>query len=269
MVVSELGCAGTVGGGIAEHQMIERAREFDGRAELIDVVHTPDGVGSLCSGRHTIAINSLGSDDLPTLEGITAALAGDGFGTLTITASGLSFQPDTGTPTRLDRSPREWCFETTIGNLDTLFIVGGGHVALALSRIMATLPFRIVVLDNRKDLPTMDANSFAHEKHVVDYRLIAEHIADGDRSWVVIMTFGHAHDALVLEALAGKPLRHLGLMGSAAKVKRMFRAFRDGGMSEDLIGKVSAPVGLAIGSHTPEEIAISIAAEIVKIRNQK
>jgi xanthine dehydrogenase accessory factor len=269
MVVSELGCAGTVGGGIAEHQLIERARGFDGRAELIDIVHTQDGVGSLCSGKHTIAIASLGRDDLPVLEMITATLAGEGYGTLTITESGPTFQPNTGTPTRFDRSPHEWCFETTVGNLDTLYIVGGGHVALALSRVMVTLPFRVVVLDDRTDLPTMDANSFAHEKHVVDYPSIAGHIADGDRSWVVVMTFGHAHDASVIEALTGKPLRYLGLMGSAAKVSRMFRSFRDGGISEDHIGRISAPVGLSIGSHTPEEIAISIAAEIVKMRNRK
>ena len=140
-------------------------------------------------------------------------------------------------------------------------------MALALSRVMATLPFRIVVLDNRSDLPTMADNVFAHETHVVDYGRIADHIAEGERSWVVIMTFGHTHDSIVLESLAGKPLRYLGLMGSTAKVERLFAIMRDGGVPEAHLARISAPVGVSIGSHTPEEIAISIAAEIIKLRN--
>jgi xanthine dehydrogenase accessory factor len=247
--------------------MIERARGFEGPAEIIELIHTPDASGSLCSGRHTIAMTKLDQGALPALREITAALSRHGYGSLHIAPTEIRFDAEATSPTMFERSDPDWIFSTTIGDLDTLHIVGGGHVALALSRIMATLPFRIVVLDDRNDLPTMEANSFAHEKLVIDYRLIAEHIADGDRSWVVVMTFGHAHDAVVLEALTGKPLRYLGLMGSAAKVSRMFRSFRDHGMPEDHLGRVSAPVGLPISSHTPEEIAISIAAEIVGIKN--
>ena len=161
-----------------------------------------------------------------------------------------------------------WLYRGPIGLEDTLYIIGGGHVGLALSRVAATLPFRIVVLDNREDLATMAANRWAHQRQVVDYDRIADHVVEGDRSWVVIMTFGHTHDRQVLEGLLGKELAYLGLMGSEAKVLQLFAAMlEDGSPAADLEG-VKAPIGVPIGSHTPEEIAISVAAEIIAMRNR-
>ena len=161
----------------------------------------------------------------------------------------------------------DWTYSGPIGLEDTLYIIGGGHVCLALSRVMATLPFRIVVLDNRPELPTMDANSFAHEMRVIDLDRVGEHVEEGDRSWAVIMTFGHKHDRQALEGLLGKKLAYLGLMGSAAKVQRLFKDLVAEGTPPEDLEEVRAPVGLSIGSHTPEEIGISIAAEIIALRN--
>ena len=72
---------------------------------------------------------------------------------------------------------------------------------------------------------------------------------------------------MALRALEGRDLRYLGLMGSTAKVQRLFSRMRRNGAPETFLSSVSAPVGLSIGSHTPEEIAISIAAEIIQLRN--
>jgi xanthine dehydrogenase accessory factor len=268
MVVTDRACVGTVGGGVAEHEMIERARKVHGSPELITIEHTPRASGSLCSGQHTLALVPLIDDDLPSVHAITATLESDGAGTLHLSHDGLAFEPDVVGPMQFDRSDGQWRFATPIGRLDTLHIIGGGHVALALSRVMATLPFRIVVLDNRPELPTLMANSFAHETRVIDYREVAEHVSGGDRSWVVVMTYGHENDALVLRRLLGLPLRYLGLLGSAAKVTQMFARFRDEGVPEEQLEPVSAPIGVSIGSHTPEEIAISIAAEIIQVRNK-
>jgi len=132
---------------------------------------------------------------------------------------------------------------------------------------MATLPFRIIVLDNRENLPTMAANRYAHEQHVVDFDHIGDRVAEGDHSWVVIMTFGHVHDRKVLEGLLGKDFAYLGLMGSVAKVRQMYAAMEADGIDAKDLERVQAPVGVSIGSHTPEEIAISIAAEIIAVKN--
>jgi xanthine dehydrogenase accessory factor len=267
MVVSSLGCAGTVGGGTAEHLMIERARSFDGAPELDGIEHTPEAHGTLCSGRQTIALVSLARSDEPALAAICDALRDGRVGTLQLSSRGISFEPGAIVPRRLTTDATGFRFATTLGRLDTLTIVGGGHCALALSRVIATLPFRVVVLDDRPDLPTLAANSFADEIRTVDYADLAGQVPEGDRSWVVVMTFGHAHDEAALRALVGHRVRYLGLLGSSAKVASMFAAMRADGVPEAFLASISAPVGVPIGSHTPEEIAVSIAAEIIRERN--
>lgn len=267
MVVSEAGCAGTVGGGTAEHTMIERARGFEGAPELVDIEHTPEAHGTLCSGRQTIALVALARGDEPVLAAICDALRDGRVGALHLSRAGISFEVGATAPHRLTTDAAGFRFATILGRLDTLTIVGGGHCALALSRVMATLPFRIVVVDDRPELPTLAANRFADEIRTVDYSELAAHVPEGDRSWVVVMTFGHAHDETALRALAGHRVRYLGLMGSAAKVTQMFAAMRADGVPADFLASVHAPVGVPIGSHTPEEIAVSIAAEIIRERN--
>ena len=132
---------------------------------------------------------------------------------------------------------------------------------------MTTLPFRIVILDNRPDLETMNANRYAHERKVIDFDSVNDHVAAGPRSWAVIMTFGHEHDRRVLERLINKQLAYLGLMGSEAKVRRLFADMRSDGIPAHALQSVYAPIGMSIGSHTPEEIAVSIAGEIIAVRN--
>jgi xanthine dehydrogenase accessory factor len=267
MVVSSLGCAGTVGGGTAEHTMIERARDFDGAPELVEIEHTPEAHGTLCSGRQTVALVSLARSNEPALAAICDALRDGRVGTLHLSSTGISFEAGATTPRGLTADADGFRFATTLGRLDTLTIVGGGHCALALSRVIATLPFRIVVLDDRPELPTITANSFADEIRTVNYADLAAQVPEGDRSWVVVMTFGHAHDETALRALVGHRVRYLGLLGSAVKVATMFAAMRADGVPAEFLSSIKAPVGLPIGSHTPEEIAISIAAEIIRERN--
>jgi len=267
MVVSSLGCAGTVGGGTAEHTMIERARDFDGAPELVDIEHTPEAHGTLCSGRQTMALVPLVRSDEPTVAAICLALRAGRVGTLQLSRTGISFEAGATAPQRLTTDPAGFRFATTLGRLDTLTIVGGGHCALALSRVIATLPFQIVVLDDRPDLPTLAANRFADEIRTVNYADLAAQVPEGDRSWVVVMTFGHAHDETALRALVGHRVRYLGLLGSAAKVAALFAAMRADGLPETFLSSIHAPVGVPIGSHTPEEIAVSIAAEIIRERN--
>ena len=267
VVVTPDGQAGTIGGGAAEHTLVERARSHDGPAELTEFVHTENGDGTLCNGVQTFAIVPLGLHDAPAIREILATLREHDSGTLAVGPGGVSFTRGGDGPRAFHTIESGWIFTDRIGLADTLTIVGGGHVALALSRIMATLPFRIVVLDNRDELETMAENGFAHEKRVIDYDRVAEYVPDGDRSWVVVMTFGHQHDRKVVENLLNHDVRYLGLMGSASKVKRLFADMEAKGANPEALSRVRAPIGMAIGSHTPEEIAISVAGEIIGIRN--
>ena len=268
VVVSETGFAGTIGGGAAEMQLIERAVGHHGDAEIYRFLHTPSGGGTLCSGIQDFAIIPLSENDLGPLQAIVDAFDDNRTGMLHLSSDGVEFESGETSPHAWTDREEAWTYTGPIGLEDTLYIIGGGHVGLALSRVMSTLPFRIVVLDNREDLPTMAANRWAHEQQVISFDDIGEHVGDGDRSWVVIMTFGHAHDRQVLEGLLGREFAYLGLMGSKAKVRQMYTSMVADGIPEAALEDVRAPVGISIGSHTPEEIAVSIAAEIIGLRNR-
>jgi xanthine dehydrogenase accessory factor len=267
VVVTDNGQAGTIGGGAAEHTMVDRARSHQGGAELIDFVHTPGGDGTLCNGRQLFAVLSLRPTDQDTIAGIVSTLDRHETGTLTLDSDGLAFASGAARAVTFEQRDTNWTFTHPIGLLDTLTIIGGGHVALALSRVMATLPFRITVLDNRDELQTMDDNPFAHRKATVNYEEIGDHVPEGDRSWVVVMTYGHKHDRQVVENLLGHDVRYLGLLGSATKVKRLFADMQAQGADAEALARVRAPIGMPIRSHTPEEIAVSVAGEIIGIRN--
>lgn len=269
VVVSGPEFAGTIGGGSAESALLERAQSHPGGTELVRFRHTPSAGGTLCSGVQDFAVVSLSRDDEETVRSIVDTLHDHRAGTLHLSAKGLSFQAGAASSHSFSEEDASWKYSGPIGIEDTLYIIGGGHVGLALSRVAATLPFRIVVLDNRPDLPTMAANRWAHELRVVDYGRVGNHVTEGDRSWVVIMTFGHDHDREVLQALLGKELAYLGLMGSEAKVRQLFAAMVKDGTPRPALETVKAPLGMPIGSHTPEEIAISVAAEIISIRNRR
>jgi len=264
VVVSESGFAGTIGGGAAEKQLVERTADHQGDAEVFRFRHTPSGGGTLCSGVQDFAIISLSPGDLEPVQSIVDTQKNHRTGTLHLSPKGVAFEPGETSPHTFTGKKDSWTYSGPIGLEDTLYIIGGGHVGLAFSRIMATLPFRIIVLDNRENLPTMAANRYAHEQHVVDFDHIGDRVAEGDHSWVVIMTF---HDRKVLEGLLGKDFAYLGLMGSVAKVRQMYAAMEADGIDAKDLERVQAPVGVSIGSHTPEEIAISIAAEIIAVKN--
>ncbi len=267
MVVSPLEGVGTVGGGVAENEMCARARAIS-EPTLLTFNHAGQDAQSFCAGVQTFALLPLTASDSGVLSTIVTTLNEDGCGALRLSGAGLSFTAGEQTPSCLEKHGDKWTFCETLGKLDTLFVVGGGHVSLALSRVMATLPFRIVVLDDREGLPTMQENVFAHSTRVIAFADVADHVLEGERSFAVIMTYGHSDDQDVLERLVGLRLRYLGMMGSAAKVRQIFANLERKGVPRAQLERVHSPVGLAIASHTPAEIAISIAAEIIRTRNK-
>ncbi len=266
MLVLPHRAVGTVGGGIAEARMIERARTRPPvTVELVDFRHTEE---SLCSGTQTLALAPLGPADAATLGGFVRRLAARGTARLELSPAGLAPATEAEPLESFRRRASGWRYEQVLGLRDVLTLIGGGHVSLAVSRVAATLPYRIVVLDDRPDLPTLDANRWAHERLVIGYDQVAAHIPEGEHSWAVIMTHGHGADRQVLERLVGLDLRFLGLLGSRAKVAAILTNLAAAGIDRERLARVRAPVGLAIGSHTPAEIAVSITAELIRERNQ-
>jgi len=131
---------------------------------------------------------------------------------------------------------------------------------------MKDLGFIVEIFDDREGLSTFDNNTFADKKHQVDYADIDNYIPQGDGVYVVIMTFGHQSDQDVLLKLIDKNFKYLGLMGSKTKIASIFKHTGINAESEKA-SRLHAPIGISIHSKTPMEIAVSIAAEIILVKN--
>jgi len=149
-----------------------------------------------------------------------------------------------------------------------LVILGGGHVSLAVSQIGKILGFYVTVADERPEYADPGRFQAADEVICGSYEEVLAGIPEYDNTYYVIVTPGHVKDELCAELLFRREYAYLGMIGSKAKVAKTRLNLRDKGVSEARLNTMHAPVGLPIGGETPGEIAVSIAAEIVQVKNQ-
>jgi xanthine dehydrogenase accessory factor len=150
-----------------------------------------------------------------------------------------------------------------------LYVIGAGHVGWHLARVAADAGFRIHVIDDREKFANTERFPAAENIEVDDIGAWLHRAELPSTAYVVIVTRGHTHDFDALRALAARDLRYLGLIGSRAKVARVFDALEAEGMPVECLARVHAPIGLDIGAITPAEIAISILAELIAVRHGK
>jgi xanthine dehydrogenase accessory factor len=147
-----------------------------------------------------------------------------------------------------------------------LVILGAGHVGRALSKAAGFCGFRVVVADDRPEHANRENVPDAHEVVVHDFRTIFEHLFLPDNAYIVVATRGHNHDLDAVKAALRTNARYIGLLGSRRKKALLFKALEEAGFSQEDIGRIHIPVGLQIAAKTPEEIAVSIMAEIIQKR---
>lgn len=149
---------------------------------------------------------------------------------------------------------------------EKLLIVGGGHVGLALARAALPLGFRVTVIDDRADF--LGAERFGPDVDCVEggYAESIERFPFDEASYAVILTRGHLFDLESSRAILGHPFRYAGLIGSSRKIAMIREQLTKDGYSQERIGDLHAPIGLSIGAETPEEIAVSILAEVIACR---
>jgi xanthine dehydrogenase accessory factor len=270
---------GSIGGGIMEHKFVEMAKkrlkeqgssEQEIRKQIHDKSAAKDQSGMICSGEQTILLYPVQNKDEKHMQNLISSLQENKNGTLSLSPGGIEFEnavPRKDFEFKL-RTEDDWLYKERTGYKNQLFIIGGGHCALAFSKLMSELDFYIRVYDGREDLKTMLENGFAHEKHIVNsYSELKEMVPAGIDHYVAIMTFGYRTDDIALRALLNKEFRYLGLLGSRSKIEKMFDDYRKQGIDEKFLQRIHSPIGLLIKSQTPEEIAVSIAAEIIKVKN--
>ncbi len=149
-----------------------------------------------------------------------------------------------------------------------LVILGAGHVGRALAELGRFSGFSVTVVDDRAEYANRELLPHADEIMVHDFRSVFSRMLPGSDSWIVVATRGHLHDLDALRAALETDARYIGLLGSRRKKALLFRTLGDEGYPEEAVSRIVTPVGLAIGSITPEEIAVSIMAQIIEARRK-
>ncbi len=152
---------------------------------------------------------------------------------------------------------------------DELIIVGAGHIGEKLAKLAKILGYGVTVIDNRQQFITRDRFPEADELLLGEIESLLKQIPISENSNIVIVTHGHQFDQQALEAVIDSPARYIGMIGSTAKVNACFDMLRRKGISEETIKKVYSPIGIDLGGETPEEISLSIMAEIQAVKYGK
>jgi len=270
--------SGSLGGGIMEHKFVEMAKakmQQEGETASIHLqVHdksvAKNQSGMICSGEQTIFLYPVKKDELPAVSNIVSVLQENKNASLILSPGGISFNNDIPVENYLfqTRGEDDFIFIEKTGYKNKLIIIGGGHCALALSQLMSSMDFHITLFDHREALHTMEQNHFVQEKAILhDIAELNTLISSSANTFVVVMTVGYRTDAETLKALAGKNFAYLGVLGSKSKIDKMFAQLAAEGIDERWLNTLYAPIGLPIKSQTPEEIAVSIAGEMIRAKN--
>jgi len=269
---------GTIGGGVMELNVLAR-----GKAGLKDrpqppsiqkLVHRKDGDGEksglICAGFQTNLYYVLRPEaDLAPLRDIVAAVEDDRPLEIILDPNGLRLGSSDSTLQQysLQTNDATWRYTENAMNLRRVAILGGGHCGLSLSNMMRTLGYYVSIFDTRLRVNTMLVNDSCDEKHFIDdFSKAGSMIRAKNHTDVVVMTTEMVSDVEALRGLIGYAFPFVGVMGSRAKIAAIRKLLGAHEGSGALLDKLVAPVGLPIGSNTPDEIAVSVAAQILQRR---
>jgi xanthine dehydrogenase accessory factor len=236
MVVFDGGKAivGTVGGGLIEAKMIEEAAGMldrpASRNYRFELAGTAQDEQGICGGSVELTIETFDAAALPLLAGRARAV------------------------------------EQVTHQTPGVILCGAGHVSYYIARCAKSVHFRVTVCDDRAEYANADRFPEADDIVVADVERTFDRVRVDDRSYIVIVTRGHKYDRLVLEQAVRTPARYIGMIGSRRKTLTILEALREAGIPQEQLDRVYSPIGVSIGAVTPEEIALSIVCELVKIR---
>lgn len=280
---------GTIGGGVMEQRVLEagqrllasQTRDERGRPVAQTLYHRRQAPGApsglICAGQQTNVYGLLEpTRHLLALTLIMTRLDADEAGVLVWTHDGeLELEhgqphPEQA-PVRLIGQPEgQWRYEEQLLNLNRAVIFGAGHCGLALSQQLSLLGFTVTIVDEREELPTLEQNTWAHERLVGDaFGALAKRVRHPELSWAIIMTADFPSDTRALFEALSLPFVFVGVMGAPAKLRAIREALAERGVSEEAIARIVSPVGLPISSATPAEIAVSVAAQILALRPER
>ena len=146
------------------------------------------------------------------------------------------------------------------------FVFGAGHISKSLAKVAALAGFSTAVIDDREAFASRERFPEADEIHAGEYEDVVPRLAINESGYVVIVTRGHRDDMRVLRLVAGSPARYIAMIGSKRKVISVIKELEREGVARESLERIYAPMGLEIGAESPEEIAISVVAEMIAVR---
>lgn len=258
--------SGTIGGGAVELDAIGACKHLleTRQSQVKDYTLRPAGaLKMVCGGAITVHFQYISAADplwRAAVTDVLQRLADRQSATLLLSLTG-------GAPLLTDpHAKKEGCFSLAVTPGDRAILFGAGHCSAALSPLLQTLGFRVTVMDDRA--PLAEPARFPGAEQVIcgDFARIDDYLTLTEDDFVVVMTSGHRNDFTVEEQVLRRPYAYLGVIGSKSKKEAVNAMLREAGIPDSAIAAVHTPIGLPIGAVTPEEIAVSIAAEMIAFR---
>ena len=277
LVLPDGSSAGTVGGGAIELSAAKAAADFldarhGGVIKYSLDKNAADGIGMVCGGEARLHFRYISPSD-----GDTRTLAEGGKDRLCFEilpdGSGEFLFPDpdpalpAGPGTYLLQG-REF-YVQPLDKTERVLVFGGGHVSRALVPVLTSVGFRCTVSDDREGILSPEAFPNAERLITARFEGLMDSLDVTWRDYIVIMTYGHSGDLVLTRQALATPARYIGVLGSHTKAENAQTRLREEGFSEEQLSRVVCPIGLPIGGPTPEEIAISITAQMIAVRNGK
>lgn len=284
--------AGTVGGGLVEARVMERAAAVlaDGKrlVEAFDLTgELAAGADMICGGRLRVFLELLTPEDLPLFRELLAGSGrrlrltplsggpsllldpaapgpGEELGA-PLAAAALAAGRGINAPVLLEHAGQGYALEP-FAAAPPLYIFGAGHVSRPTAHIAALCGFAVTVLDDRPEFASVERFPTARPVVLDSFTDCLAGLACGPQAFVVIVTRGHVHDADVLAQALRTGAGYIGMIGSRRKRDAVYARLRGQGFTDADLSRVRCPIGLGIGAETPEEIAVSIVAELIAHR---
>jgi len=294
------GIAGTVGGGKVEAKMIDEAAKGLGTpgSRLFRFVlgKTAEDEDGICGGSVEFLIETFDKTALPLFRELSAVTDRNDGGVLVSllspgglprkipltnpeqievgTDGGLSEEvaltvkevAATGNPGIRVSVGAMQAFVEPLAQSPTVILCGAGHLSYYIARYAQSVHFRVVVYDERGEYANRERFPEADAVIAEDFNGIFDRVRTDEDSYIVIVTRGHKCDQIVLEQAIRTQARYIGMIGSRQKTRLLLQKLRDKGIPGGLLDRVYSPIGLSIGAVTPQEIALSIVCELVKVR---
>lgn len=160
------------------------------------------------------------------------------------------------------------CFINVFQSLDTLILVGAGHVAQPMAKLAKMLGFRVVVMDDRPEYATRERFPEADQLIVDSWEKALGKAVIDENSFIIILTYAGEYDELALRKVINSKAAYIGMIASQSKAKAILAKLQREKVPNDLLKRVITPIGLDVGAETPAEIAVSTMAQIISIRKK-